>query len=127
MRQKAVRLSLIAALLLGAGTHLFFLQAYAWAAMTVSNMRAAPAAEAVGKTFDGRHPCALCLKVRKASGSQQKREAQRPGAKLALLFQPLSYGADEPSFAGRLPGLVYRALPARPFIDTPPPKSALVA
>jgi len=44
--------------------HLPVLQVVAWGGMLVRYSREAPLREAVTKTFDGEHPCALCLTIR---------------------------------------------------------------
>ena len=33
--------------------------------MAARNMKSAPTAKALAKTFDGHHPCGLCLKIQK--------------------------------------------------------------
>lgn len=46
--------------------HLPALQVVAWGGMLVRYSREAPLREAVTKTFDGEHPCHLCLAIREA-------------------------------------------------------------
>ena len=67
MTPRPLRLALIAALLMGSGAHLALLQGGAWAAMAWRASRGASPAAALTRTFDGRHPCAVCLVVKKAA------------------------------------------------------------
>ncbi len=67
MSRRWMCLVMIAALLSAMGAHLPVLQAAAWARMTVRFCRTDRLDVSIAKTFDGRHPCALCLKVKNAS------------------------------------------------------------
>jgi hypothetical protein len=51
-------------LVLLVGGHWGALQVVAWTGMVVDYSRDASLCEAVKKTFDGLHPCALCLELR---------------------------------------------------------------
>jgi len=92
------------ALLVMAGAHWFVAQSIAWARMFADHARREPIAVALVETFDGRHPCKLCLQIRE--GRQQ--EAQK-GAKLPWL---------KPE---KMPELL---CDARPIIVPPPPTIA---
>jgi hypothetical protein len=48
------------------------LQGVAWVTMLVDHSRESSLVEAVSKTFDGQHPCPLCLAV--ADGQDEERE-----------------------------------------------------
>lgn len=63
-----------------AGGHWLVLQTVAWTRMIGAYSRQDSLTAALEKTFSGRHPCALCLKIRR--GRQQ--EAQQ-GKKLPAL------------------------------------------
>ncbi len=73
------------------GGHWAALQTYAWAQMFANFSRNASVSEAVRMTFDGQHPCQLCLKV--AAGTQNDREKQRhapwlnSGRKIELFWE----------------------------------------
>lgn len=54
------------ALFLVAGGHWALLQTVAWTTMVHDYSRTGSLTEAVGKTFDGCHPCPLCQKIAKA-------------------------------------------------------------
>jgi len=54
------------------GGHWLALQSFAWVRMTVEFSQQATLGTAISKTFSGKHPCRLCLKVQQ--GIQHERE-----------------------------------------------------
>ena len=60
------------ALFLVAGGHWAMLQSVAWATMVKDFSKTGSLTEAVGKTFDGKHPCAMCKKLTNARASEEK-------------------------------------------------------
>ena len=81
------RLLLVGALLLDSGAHLAALQAYAWGAMAVENLKTSAAAEAIEAAVDGRHPCHVCMKVQSAGKARGQRELRLPDLKADFFFQ----------------------------------------
>ncbi len=69
MFRRAASLLLIASLLGSMGAHLGVIQTMAWAKMAVSFAKNNTLSVSLQKTFDGQHPCALCLQVKKLSQS----------------------------------------------------------
>jgi hypothetical protein len=66
------------------GGHWVVLQSVAWMGMVVNyTQHAESLSQAVEKTFDGRHPCALCQVVKSGRAEEQKREP----AKVVLKFE----------------------------------------
>jgi hypothetical protein len=61
------------AVLMASGGHWAVLQSIAWAQMLVKYSRDASLSEAVTKTFDGKHPCKMCLKIQECR-KQEKRQ-----------------------------------------------------
>ena len=57
------------------GAHLAILQTVAWARMMAAYSRTESLKVTVQKTFDGEHPCAMCLKIRRASNSRSSLSA----------------------------------------------------
>ena len=53
--------------------------------MMVRNTKQVSFCEAVKRTFDGAHPCALCHVVNKGKASEQKREMQTSFAKIDIV------------------------------------------
>jgi hypothetical protein len=91
------------------GFHWGLLQSVAWVGMIVNYSRQGSFSEAVGKTFDGQHPCPLCKLVRAGKTSEKKPEAQQNTKKLDL-------------FAGQVAAFDF---PSRPACNFPVP--ALIA
>jgi hypothetical protein len=60
------------ALFLVAGGHWAMLQSVAWVTMVKDFSKTGSLTEAVGKTFDGKHPCAMCKKLTNARASEEK-------------------------------------------------------
>jgi hypothetical protein len=54
------------------------LQVIAWARMVVVYSQQGSFAAALVKTFDGRHPCALCLEIRSGQQEDQHKDHQNP-------------------------------------------------
>lgn len=71
-------------LVLSLGLHWAVLQPVAWASMLITYAREATIAETLVKTFDGKHPCSLCLIIKKGRADQKKQEQQgaKPASKL---------------------------------------------
>lgn len=59
-------------LFLVAGGHWAMLQSVAWATMVKDFSRTGSLTQAVGKTFDGKHPCTMCKKIATARTSEEK-------------------------------------------------------
>ena len=70
---RTMRVLLVVGMCCSVGLHWAALQTVAWTGMFIGFAQKAPLAEAVKKTFDGEHPCALCKLV--AEGSQHERES----------------------------------------------------
>jgi len=67
MLRRVARLLVLASLLSSMGAHLAVIQTVAWAGMAVNFSRNCSLNTSLQQTFDGRHPCPLCLKIKKAS------------------------------------------------------------
>ena len=96
------------ALFLVAGGHWAMLQGVAWVSMVHDFSRDASLTQAVEKTFDGKHPCAMCKKIVKAKNSEASGEkapvtvkidkkaevfVKAPGSELPTpVSRPFSYG-----------------------------------
>jgi len=68
----------IVALSLSLGVHWIALQSIAWTTMLMVNARHTCLSEALAKTFDGAHPCALCYAV--ADGHKPEKKSELPGS-----------------------------------------------
>jgi hypothetical protein len=80
------------------GAHWLVLQTAAWTGMIVVRSQTAGVGEAVRTTFDGQHPCRLCVAVNE--GQQQEREEMPLIVTQALakanFLQPQVVKAPEP-------------------------------
>jgi hypothetical protein len=85
MLSRAPRLLVVLALACSIGLHWAFLQSVAWVTMVVSYSQNATLKEAVEKTFDGQHPCALCKQVADGKKSEKKTPIQIEIKKLTFL------------------------------------------
>lgn len=63
---RILNLIIALALLTAMHLHLPLLQIVAWSGMLVTYSQEAPLGEAIRQTFDGEHPCPLCLAIREA-------------------------------------------------------------
>ena len=69
---------------LSLGLHWGAMQMLGWVSMTVEFARTAPISEALEKTFDGEHPCALCLAVQHRAMPADEHAPEKPKAKMDL-------------------------------------------
>ena len=87
MRPAILRLGpvlMLVALLQICGGHWLALQSLAWTEMLVKYSQQAQLSEAVSKTFDGQHPCALCRTIEQ--GKKSERHAPVEVAKMKPVF-----------------------------------------
>ena len=109
------------------GAHWAVLQTVAWTGMLVARSQRAGVEEAMRTTFDGQHPCKLCVVV--SEGHKQERQ-EMPQIVVQLLakanfLQPQSVRAPEPVFAEISYGSVECRGSARGETPpTPPPRLA---
>ncbi|SRR5581483_858577 len=78
---------LIVALLGISGAQWFVLQSIAWGTMLAENARHSAWSEAVHRTFDGAHPCALCKKIEQGKKSEKKADVTFVVTKINLFHQ----------------------------------------
>ena len=121
---RIARLVIVGVVCLSLGLHWALLQGVAWAGMLVSFASEGSVMEAVQKTFDGQHGCALCKKVKEGSSSNRKQtqqagqSMQKINAVLVEMTTLVAPAGDTFSFVPLHETLVHRAeLP-----ETPPPR-----
>jgi hypothetical protein len=90
-------LLLVIALLGATGAHWVALQSVAWATMLANNARTDSLPAAFEKTFDGKHPCALCKQIAQGRQDEKRSDAQLELKKLEFLHQRVALGIDSPS------------------------------
>jgi hypothetical protein len=106
------------------GGHWLALQSLAWARMVRDFSRHESLVSALAKTFDGKHPCKLCLAIQHGQNSEKK-AAQPELTQKIDGFLPVNHVALRG--VAEYPPVV---LPPRAFSEwsepppTPPPRSA---
>jgi hypothetical protein len=106
------------ALFLSAGGHLAVLQGVAWATMIRDYSRSGSVTAAVEKTFDGKHPCALCKKIAAQRSHEEKAPVTVKTEKKAEVFIALG------SAIIPIPSVRSFAYPPHPFVNVPEHPSA---
>ena len=83
-----VLLSIIAGFQL-VGGHWAVLQSAAWAGMIIEYSTSEGVQSGISKTFDGKHPCKLCLSIAQNKQKEEKHTGTKSGfGKLDLFYQP---------------------------------------
>ena len=67
------------------GGHWAVLQVTAWVSMLVSYSETEGFRSGIAKTFDGEHPCSLCLSIAKNTQTEKKQSSQVAAAELYLV------------------------------------------
>jgi hypothetical protein len=70
------------------GGHWMALQSLAWTRMLLSYSRSGQIVAAVAKTFDGRHPCALCKEVAKSKKTESQPTRDMEVENVAAFVEP---------------------------------------
>src|SRR3974390_2687524 len=67
------------------GLHWAFFQSVAWVGMVITYSQESTLTDALGKTFDGKHPCSLCKQIAKEQKAQKKSDRQFEGKRLEFI------------------------------------------
>jgi hypothetical protein len=124
--QRFTKAAVIVALASSIGLHWAFFQSLAWIGMVVSYSQQASVTEAFAKTFDGKHPCALCKEITKGKQSEKKSDFQPESNKFEFSYTPAVFIFSSPDhfwmarFAEFSPAMRATAPPV------PPPRFQLV-
>jgi|GEM_PF-1802527 len=120
--RRGLGLTLIGALLCGLDVPATAVQACAWAVMLARGARIHSAAQAVSETFDGLHPCSVCLRLKRAEPAPSLRAV--PSAAKPDFFPPSGARPDAPrADAAAAPRRNRAAFAACAPPATPPPKT----
>ena len=124
MRARLANLIVGLTLVCAIGGHWMILQSIAWCGMVVSYSQHSSLAEALVKTFNGKHPCTLCKVVQNGKKEESKQTFLKLESKLDLLLvrsTPLLYPPPMPRvMPGEADNPKLRSLP--PLL--PPPRLA---
>jgi hypothetical protein len=91
-------LTVVAALAFSLGLHWCFLQSVAWVGMVVTYSQDRPLGEALARTFDGSHPCALCKEIAKGRQTEKKPESPSVLKKSEFSYAGTAWVFTPPSF-----------------------------
>lgn len=121
---RVLRITGFAACLLGiflsVGGHWAVFQTVAWGRMIADFARTDSLGAALAKTFDGEHPCAMCLKIRAGRAQEKKSAPIIQWEKLPeFVLQPLSVSVALDSPPATPGAQHFLALHPR-FADSPP-------
>ncbi len=97
MLKRLAKLSLVLAVAASIGLHWAFFQSVAWVGMVVAYSHDAPLREALVKTFDGKHPCALCKEIANDRRSEKKPDSPPPVRKLEFSYSAAQFILAAPS------------------------------
>jgi len=122
MRTKIARAIVVFALICAIGGQWAILQSVAWVNMMMDFSQTSTLGSAIVKTFDGKHPCALCKAVREGKASESKQASLTVETKLDFWLISASALLDPPPpfviFPGKPDAAQLRSEPP----PTPPPR-----
>lgn len=125
---RIARLAVVGAICLSLGMHWALLQGIAWTGMLISFASEGAVIEAVQKTFDGQHGCALCHKVKEGRDANHK-QPQQTGQSTQKIIAVLVEITTLIPPAGKTISFVplHEMLVRRTELpETPPPRRGLV-
>ncbi|MCX6921740.1 MAG: hypothetical protein NT154_00750 [Verrucomicrobia bacterium] len=116
---------MVAALACSIGLHWGFLQSVAWVGMVVNYSQDGTFGEALAKTFDGKHPCALCKAIATGKKSERKSEFPVAGKKFEFSYSVTVFVFSAPTHFWEASRLEERAYSLNHAPLVPPPKLVL--
>ena len=117
---------LITALLAATGAHWAVLQSVAWTTMFADNLRTGPLVEAIQKTFDGKHACTLCVKIKAGQKSEKKPKFYSAAQKLEFLNEQTTLTLFAPEAFMLLSDQEFYSSARQLQPPTPPPRIGFV-
>jgi len=112
------------ALLQISGGHWAVLQVTAWVGMLVKYSEAEGMEVGVGKTFDGKHPCELCVSITKNTQTEKKQGLQLDAAKIYLFAHAQRWTLQPPRYAWRLRTTIASLSGCDSSPPVPPPRAS---
>ena len=114
---KVIANLLLAVAILGAtNAHWAVLQTVAWTRMLADFSRTASIETAITKTFDGQHPCKMCVQIKQATDSENAEGNDLPLKQVSLKIDFFLAPAE----------LLLTAAPSRTSSPSVPPPRSLV-
>lgn len=111
------------AILMATGGHWFVLQTVAWGRMFVDFAQHDSLGTALVKTFDGQHPCRMCLQIRQGQQKEQQQGGRLPALKpekLPELFcdaRPVKVPLAD---VNPVAAPIFTEVPPTDFVESPP-------
>jgi hypothetical protein len=101
------------------------LQTAAWVGMVVDYSKSEGVEAGITKTFDGKHPCQLCLSIAKNKEKEGKQTANVSPAKLYLVYQAPQWALTPPTVSEDLELSLYLLNGTTLKPPVPPPRQCL--
>jgi hypothetical protein len=101
------------------------LQTAAWVGMVVDYSKSEGVEAGITKTFDGKHPCQLCLSIAKNKEKEGKQTANVSPAKLYLVYQARQWALTPPAVSEELELSLYLLNGTTLKPPVPPPRQCL--
>jgi hypothetical protein len=104
------------------GGHWAVLQATAWVGMLVKYSESEGVEVGITKTFDGKHPCDLCLSIAKNKQTEKKQSSQLAAAKIYLVAPAQRWRLQPPRYSWRLRTTIASLVGCDSSPPVPPPR-----
>ena len=122
------RLGLILCLIAGfqlLGGHWAILQTAAWVGMVIDYSKTEGVEAGITKTFDGKHPCSLCLSIAQSKEKEGKQTTNLNLGKLDLVYQVTRWVLSPPPTRGEVDIAPYLLTGSTHRPSVPPPRQDL--
>jgi hypothetical protein len=119
------RLGLVLCLIAGfqlLGGHWAILQTAAWVGMVIDYSKTVGVEAGITKTFDGKHPCSLCLSIAQSKEKEGKQTTNLNLGKLDLVYQATRWTLSPPPVRGEMDIPLYRLTGSTHRPSVPPPR-----
>jgi hypothetical protein len=104
------------------GGHWAVLQVTAWVGMLVKYSEAEGVEVGISKTFDGKHPCSLCLSIAKNKQTEKKQSSQLAAGKIYLIAHAQRWTLQPPRYSWCLKTPIASLFSCDSSPPVPPPR-----
>lgn len=104
------------------GGHWAVLQATAWVGMLVKYSESEGVEVGITKTFDGKHPCSLCLSIAKNKQTEKNQSSQLAAAKIYLVVHTQRWTLQPPRYSWSLRTTIASLFGCDTSPPVPPPR-----
>jgi hypothetical protein len=122
---RLTKAAVVLALACSIGLHWAFFQSLAWAGMVINYAQGVTFTEAIEKTFDGKHPCALCKQIARTKQCEKKSDTKpnRKGFEFSYASANFIFGAPDHYWKIRAPEKLATTFAPPPPV--PPPRGEI--